>query len=175
MTPVNGATSATASDDAVPADDSSNVSCPSALSTDASEITVSPVNGATSATASEDAVPVDDSSNVSCPPALSSDASGKTVPPVVGAAAGTAAYATPIDDVGVFVTPFDDTAGKTLVPVTASAAGAVAANATAVGSDCCGPSDREKIDISIFSDRRHFSSGCCCCVCRAGGKTWKLR
>ena len=175
VSPANGAASATASDATVPADDSSNVSCSSALSTDASEKTVSPVNGAASATASDDAVPADDSSNVSYPSALSTDASEITVSPVNGAAAGTAADATPIDDVGVFVTPFDDTAGKTLVPVTASAAGAVAANATAVGSDCYGPSDREKIDISIFLDRRHFSSGCCCCACRAGGKTWKLR
>ena len=88
------------------------MSCPSALSTDASGKTVSPVNGAPSATASDSAVPADDSSDVSCPSALSTDASGKTVPPVGGAAAGTTADATPIDDVGVFVIPFDDTAGK---------------------------------------------------------------
>ena len=80
------------------------------------------------------------------------DAVGKTVPPVGGAAAGTAADAAPIDDVGVSASPFDDTAGKTLVPVTASDTGAVAASATAVGADCCGPSDRENIGISIFSD-----------------------
>ena len=58
----------------------------------------------------------------------------------------------PTDNVGVYATPFDDTAGKTLVPVTASAAGAVAASATAVGADCCGPSDRENIGISILPD-----------------------
>ena len=80
------------------------------------------------------------------------DAVGKTVPPVGGAAAGTAADAAPIDDVGVCATPFDDTAGRTLVPVTASAADAVAASGTAVGADCCGPSDRENIGISILSD-----------------------
>ena len=77
---------------------------------------------------------------------------GKTVPPVGGAAEGTAADAAPIDDVGVSATPFDDTAGKTLVPVTASAAGAVAASAIAVGADCCGPSDKENIGISMLSD-----------------------
>ena len=80
------------------------------------------------------------------------DAVGKTVPPIGGAAAGTSADATPIDDVGVSATPFDDTAGKALVPVTASAAGAVAASAPTIGADCCGPSDRENIDISILSD-----------------------
>ena len=80
------------------------------------------------------------------------DAVGKTVPLVGDAAASTAADAAPIDDVGVSATPFDDTAGKTLVPVTASAAGSVAASATAVGADCCGPSDRENIGISILSD-----------------------
>ena len=77
---------------------------------------------------------------------------GKTVPPVDGAAAGTAADATPINDVGVSATPFDDTAGKTMVPVTASAAGAVATSATAVDTDCCGPSERENIGISILPD-----------------------
>ena len=100
----------------------------------------------------DDAVSAGDSSNVSCQSALSTDASEITVSPVNGAAAGTAADASPIDDVGVFVTLFDNTAGKTLVPVTASAVGAVAANATAVGSDCFGPSDRENIELSIFSD-----------------------
>ena len=112
---------------------------------------MSPVNGAASAAASDDAVLAVDSSHVSCPAALSTDASVKTVPPVDGAAAGTAADATPIDDVGVSVTPFDDTAGKTLVSVTALAAGAVAASATAVGANSCGPSDRENIGISTFS------------------------
>ena len=77
---------------------------------------------------------------------------GKTVPPVAGAAAGTAADAAPADDVGASTTPFDDTSGKTRVPVIASAAGAAAASATAVGADCCGPSNRENIGISTFSD-----------------------
>ena len=77
---------------------------------------------------------------------------GKTVPPVAGAAAGSAADAAPADDVGASATPFDDTSGKTLVPVIASAAGAAAASATAVGADCCGPSKRENIGISTFSD-----------------------
>ena len=77
---------------------------------------------------------------------------GKTIPPVGGAAAGTAADAAPIDDVGVSAAPFDDKAGKTLVPVTASAVGAVAASATAGGVDCCGPSYRENIGLSILSD-----------------------
>ena len=86
-----------------------------------------------------------------CPPPPT-DAEGKTVPPVAGAAAGTAADAALADDVGAYATPFDDTARKTLVSVTASAAGAAAASATAVGADCCDPSDRENIGISIFSD-----------------------
>ena len=76
----------------------------------------------------------------------------KTVPPVVGAVTGTAADATLADDVGVSATPFNDTARKTLVSVTALAAGAAAASATAVGADCCGPSDRENIGISTFFD-----------------------
>ena len=118
------------------------------LSTDASGAAVSPVNGAASTAASDDPVPADDSSYVSCLVVLSTDASGAAVSPVDGAAAGIAADA----DVGVSATPFDDTAGKTLVPVTASAAGAVAASATAVGVDCCDPSDRENIGISILPD-----------------------
>ena len=80
------------------------------------------------------------------------DAVGNTVPPVAGATAGTAADAAPADDAGASATPSDDTAEKTRVPVTASAAGAAAANATAVGADCCGHSDKENIDISILSD-----------------------
>ena len=128
------------------------MSCLAALSTDASGAAVSPVDGAASAAASDDAAPADDFSNVSCLAALSADAVGEKVPPVGGAAAGTAADAAPIDDVGVSGTPFDDIAGKTLVPVTASAAGAVAASATAVGADYCGPSDRESIGISILPD-----------------------
>ena len=75
----------------------------------------------------------------------------KTVPPVAGAAAGTVADATPADDVGASATPFDDTSGKTRVPVIASAADAAAASATAVGADCCGPSNRENIGLSTFS------------------------
>ena len=178
---VNGAASAAASDDAVPADDSSNVSCLAVLSTDASGAAVSPVDGAASAAASDDAAPVDDSraptalhigaaggtvslvagaavnaavlsaeeGALAAPP---TDAVWKTVPPVDGAAAGTAADATPIGDVGVSATPFGDIAGNKLVPVTASAAGVVAASATAVGADCCGPSDRENIGISILPD-----------------------
>ena len=133
-------------------DPASNVSFLATLSTDASGAAVSPVNGAASTAASDDAVPADDSSYVSCLVVLSTDASGAAVSPVDGAAAGTAADATPIDDVGVSATPFDDTAGKTLVPITASAAGAVAASATAVGVDCCDPSDRENIGISILPD-----------------------
>ena len=38
------------------------------------------------------------------------------------------------------------------MPVVASAAGAAAASATAVGADCCDPSNRENIGISTFSD-----------------------
>ena len=59
---------------------------------------------------------------------------------------------------GASTTPFDDTAGKILVPVTASAGGTAAASATAVGADCCGPSDRENNGISPFSDRRRSST-----------------
>ena len=162
-------------------DPAADASFLAALSTDASRAAVSPVNGAASAAASYDATPADDSCAPTAPligaaegtvslvadtavnAAVSSaeegalvappiDAAGKTVPPVGGAAAGTAADAAPIDDVGVSTTSFDDTAEKTLVPVTASAAGAVAASATAVGADCCGPSDRENIGISILPD-----------------------
>ena len=145
VSPVNGAASAAACDDAVSADDSSNVSCLVALSTDAPEAAVSPVDGA----AVNAAVSSAEEGALAAPP---TDAVGKTMPPDNGATAGTATDATPIDDVGVFATPFDDTAGKTLVPVTASAGGAVAASATAVGADCCGPSDRENIGISILPD-----------------------
>ena len=88
------------------------------------------------------------------PPAV-----GKTVPQVAGATAGTAgaavdsaADAEPADDASASARFFDDAAGKTLVWVTASAAGAAAASATAVDGDCCGPSDRENIGISILSD-----------------------
>ena len=133
-------------------DPASNVSFLATPSTDVSGAAVSPVNGAASAAASDDAIPADDSFNVSGLAALSINASGAAVSPVDGAAAGTAADATPIDDVDVSATPFDDTAGKTLVPVTASATGAVAVSATAVGVDCCGPSDRENIGISILPD-----------------------
>ena len=165
MSPVNGAASATASDDAIPADDSR---APTASLSGVAEGTVPlAVDAAFNA-----AVSSAGAGALAAPP---TDVVGKTVPPVAGAAAGTAVDSAPADDVGVFVTPFDDTAGKTLVPVTASAAGAVAANSIAVGSDCCSPSDMENIDISIFSDRRHSSSGCCYCACRVGGKTWKLR
>ena len=48
--------------------------------------------------------------------------------------------------------------GETWVPVIASAAGAAAASATAVGADCCGPSNRENIGISTFSDWNHSNS-----------------
>ena len=112
VSPVNGAASATASDHAVPSDDSSNVSCLAALSTDVSGVAVSPVKGAASAAASDHAVPADDSFNVSCLAALSTDAVGKTVPPFAGAAAGTAADAALADDVGASATPFDDTVGE---------------------------------------------------------------
>ena len=145
VSPVNGATSATASDDAVPADDSSNVSCLAALSTDASGAAVSPVDGA----AVNAAVLSAEEGTLAAPP---TDEVGKTVQPVTGAATGTAADAALADDVGASVTSFDDTARKTLVSVTASAAGAAAASATAVGADCYGPSDRENIGISTFSD-----------------------
>ena len=84
--------------------------------------------------------------------ALPTDAVGKTVPLFAGATAGTAANAAPADDAGASATPFDDTTRKTRVPVTASAAGAAAASVTAVGADCCGPSDGENIGISMLSD-----------------------
>ena len=129
-----------------------NVNFLATLFTDASGAAVSSVNGVASATAFDDTVPADDSSNVSCLAALSTDASGAAVPPVAGAAAGAAADAALTDDVGAPATPFDDTTEKTLVPVTASAAGAAAASATAVGADCCDPSDRENIGISTFFD-----------------------
>ena len=145
VSPVNGAVSATASDDAVQADGSSNVSCLAALSTDASGAAVSPVDGA----AVNAAVSSVEEGTLAAPP---TDAVGKTVPPVAGAATDTAADAAFADNVGASATPFDDTARKTLVSVTASAAGAAAASATAVGADCCGLSDRENIGISTFSD-----------------------
>ena len=85
-------------------------------------------------------------------PPLPTDAVGKPVPPVAGAAAGTATDAAPADDAGASATPFDDTARKTRVPVTVSAAGVAAPSVTAVGADCCGPSDWGNIGISIFSD-----------------------
>ena len=117
-------------------DPASNVSFLATLSTDASGAVVSPVDGA----AVNATVSFAEEGTLAAPP---TNAVGKTVPPVAGAAAGTAADAALADDVGASATPFDDTAGKTLVPVTASAAGAAAASATAVGADCCGPSDRE--------------------------------
>ena len=128
MSPVNGAASATASDDAVPADDSSNVSCLAALSTDASGAAVPPVDGA----AVNAAVSSAEEGTLAAPP---TGAVEKTVPPVAGAATGTAADAALADDVGASATPFDDTARKTLVSITASAADAAAASATAVGAD----------------------------------------
>ena len=162
-------------------DPAAGVSFIAALSTDASGAVVLPVDGAASATASDDAVPADDSraptpslngvaggtvplvvgaafdaavssaetGTLAAPP---TDAVGKTVPPVAGAAAGSAAGAAPADDVGASATPSDDTSGKTRVPVIASAAGAAAASVTAVGTDCCGPSNRESIGISTLSD-----------------------
>ena len=42
--------------------------------------------------------------------------------------------------------------------VIASAVGAAAGSATAVGADCCGPSNRDNIGISTFSDRNHSNS-----------------
>ena len=145
VSPVNGAASAAASDDAVPVDDSFNVSCLAALSTNASGAAVSTVDSA----AVNAAVSSAEEGILAVPPI---DAVGKTVPPIAGAAAGTAADAALADDVVASATPVDDTAGKTLVPVIASAAGAAAASATAVGADYCGPSGRENIGISTFSD-----------------------
>ena len=145
VSPVNGAASAAASDDAVPVDDCSNVSCLAGLSTNASGAAVSTVDGA----AVNAAVSSAEEGILAVP---SIKAVEKTVPPVAGAAAGTAADAVLADDVGASATSFDDTAGKTLVPVIASAAGAAAASATAVGADNCGPSYRDNIGISIFSD-----------------------
>ena len=142
VSPVDGTASATASDDTAPADDSR---APTAPLIGAGEGTVSLVAGAavnTAVSSAEEGVLV-------APPTA---AVGKTVPPVGGAAAGTATDAAPADDVGASATPFDDTSGKTRVPVTASAAGAAATSTTAVGTDCCGPSDRENIGISTFSD-----------------------
>ena len=161
-------------------DPAADVSFIAALSTDASGAVVSPVDGAAFATASDDAATADDSRAPTAPlsgvaegtvplvtdaafdasvssaeagalAAPPTDVVGETVPPVAGAAADAA----PADDVGASATPFDDTAGKTLVPVIASAAGAAAATATAVGADYCGPSNRENIGISTFSDRSH--------------------
>ena len=104
--------------------------------TDVAEGTVPPVAGAVvnATVASEEAGAL---------AAPHTDAVGKTVP--------TAADAAPADDAGASATPFDDTAGKTRVSVTASAACAAAASVTAVGADCCGPSDWENIGISIDS------------------------
>ena len=95
---------------------------------------------------------------LAAPPTL---AVGKTVPPVAGAAAGTVTDAAPADDVGACATPIDDTSGKTRVPIIASAAGAAAASAT--GADCCDPSDRENIGISILSDSSATAVGADCC------------
>ena len=148
-----------------------DVSFIATLSTDASGAVVSPVDDAASAAASDDAAPADDSRAPTAP--LSGVAEG-TVPLVVGAAfdaavlsaeaapphrrsgensgvaAGSAAGAAPADDVGASATPSDDTSGKTRVPVIASVAGAAAASVTAVGADCCGPSNREHRHLHTF-------------------------
>ena len=121
-----------------------------APSTDAAKRTVPLVAGA----AVNAAISSAEAGTLAAPPI---DAVGKTVPPVAGAAAGPAVNAAPADDAGASVTPFDDTAGKTRVPATASAAGAAAASVTAVGADCCSPSDGENIGISMLSDLSHYS------------------
>ena len=140
--PVDGAASAKGSDDAAPADDSRT---PAAPLNGVAERTEPLVAGA----AFDGAVSSTDVGALAAPP---TDVVGKTVPPVAGAAAGTVAGAAPADDVGASATPFDDTSEKTRVPVIASVAGTAAAGATAVGTDCCGPSNRENIGISIFFD-----------------------
>ena len=142
VSPVGGAASATASDDATLADDSR---APTAPLSGVAEGTVPLVAGA----AFDAAVSSAEAGALAAPP---TDEVGKTVPPVAGAAAGTAADVAPADDVGASATPFGDTSGKTRVPVTASAAGAAAVSTTAVGADCCSPSNRENIGISTFSD-----------------------
>ena len=142
VSPVEGAASATASNDAAPADDSR---APTAPLSGVAEGTVPLVAGATF----DAAVSSTEAGALVAPP---TDVVGETVPLVAGAATGTAAEAAPADDVGASTTPFDDTTGKTRVPVIASAAGAAAAGATAVGADCCGPSNRENIGIFTFSD-----------------------
>ena len=109
------------------------------------EQTVPPVAGA----AVNAALPSTETGALADPP---TDAVGKTVPPVTGAVAGTAANDAPANDAGASATPYDYTAGKTRVPVTASAAGAAAASVTAVGADCCGPSDGKNIGITMLSD-----------------------
>ena len=170
---VNGAASVAASDGIAPADDSRAPTAPltdaaegtlplvagfaasadaaataddaGAHPTDTAKGTVPPVAGA----AVKAAIPSAEAGALAAPP---TDAVGKTVPPVAGAAAGTAANAAPTDDAGASSTPVDNTAGKTRVPVTASAAGAATAGVTAVGADCCDPSDGENTDISMLSD-----------------------
>ena len=126
-------------------DPAADVSFIADLSTDASGAVVSSVDGAASTAASDDAAPADDSRAPTAP--LSGVAEG-----IVPLVAGTAFDAAPADDVGASATPFDDTSGKTRVPVIASVAGAAAASAIAVGADYCGPSNRENIGISTFSD-----------------------
>ena len=178
--PVDGVASVAASDDTAPADDSR---APTAPLIDAAEGTVPLVAGSAAdisanaaATADDAGAPPTDAAKGTVPPvagaavngaipsaeagalaAPPTDAVGKIVPPVAGAAAGTAANTAPADDAGASATSFDDAAGKTRMPVTASAAGAAATSVTAVGADCCGPSDWENIGISILSDWTHSS------------------
>ena len=175
--PVDGAASVAAPDDTAPADDPRAPTAPlidaaegtlpmvagpaasadaaataedaGAPPTDAAKGTVPPVAGA----AFNAAIPSAEAGALAAPP---TDAVGKTVPPVAGAAAGPAANAAPADDAGASGTSFDDTAGKTRVTVTASAAGATA-SVTAVGANCCGPSDGENVGISMLPVWSHYS------------------
>ena len=100
MSPVNGAASATASDDAAPADDSR---APTASLSGVAEGTVPLAVDA----AFDAAVSSAGAGALAAPP---TDIVGKTVPPVAGAAAGTAVDAAPADDVGASTTADDSRA-----------------------------------------------------------------
>ena len=116
VSPVDGAASATASDDAVPADDSR---APTAPLSGVAEGTVPLVAGAAFDTASDDAA-ADDSRAPTAP--LRGVAEG-TVPLVVGAAFDAAVSSA---GAGVLAAPPTDAVGETVPPVAGAAAGSAA-------------------------------------------------